>query len=124
MFDLAIDTTSHQVIREFYEANKVVSAVCHGPAALVNVKLSNGTYLIKDTPVAGFTNAEEDQIQLSSVMPFMLETELNKNSGGHFVKVEPWAEKVAVSGNGRIITGQNPASATGVGQAILKAISV
>src|SRR6201996_8377307 len=102
MFDLASDTTSHQVICEFYDANKIVSAVCHGPAALLHAKLSDGTYLIKDTRVAGFTNEEEDQFGLSSVMPFMLETELNKNSGGQFVKTEPWAEKVVVAGNGRI----------------------
>ena len=121
MFDLAVDTTSHQIIREFYEANKIVSAVCHGPVALLNVKLSDGAYLIKDTPITGFTNEEEDILHASSAVPFLLETELNKISGGKFVKAEPWAEKVVVSG--RIITGQNPASATAVGQAILKAIS-
>jgi len=121
MFDLALDTTSQQIIREFYEANKIVSAVCHGPVALLNVKLSDGSYLIKDTPITAFTNVEEDQAHATAAMPFELETELNKISGGKFVKAEPWAEKVVVSG--RIITGQNPASATAVGEAILKAIS-
>ncbi len=62
-------------------------------------------------------------MQLSPYMPFMLETELNKASGGHYEKAkEPWAEKVVVARNGRLITGQNPASATGVGQAIYDAI--
>lgn len=65
MFDLATDTKSQQLIREFYEAGKVVSAVCHGPAALVNVKLSDGSLLIKDQPLTAFSNAEEDSVDLS-----------------------------------------------------------
>ncbi|KAI4128093.1 MAG: hypothetical protein LQ347_004312 [Umbilicaria vellea] len=124
MFDLATDETSHQIIREFYEADKIVSAVCHGPAALVNAKLSDGSYLIKGSAVTGFSNVEEDAVQLTAAMPFSLEDELNKNSGGLFEKAsDPWAERVVVSKNGRLITGQNPASATGVGKAIQKALS-
>jgi len=124
MFDLAVDPQSHQLIREFYESNKVVSAVCHGPAALVYVKLSDGSYLIANQAVTGFTNTEEDTVQLSSAMPFMLETELQKNSGGKFEKAsQPWGEKVVVSGKkGNLITGQNPGSAAGLGEAVLKAI--
>ncbi|CZT20613.1 related to NonF protein, involved in nonactin biosynthesis [Ramularia collo-cygni] len=123
MFDLATDSQSHQLIKEFYEAGKVVSAVCHGPAALANVKLSDGSYLVNGNEVTGFTNAEEDQVQLSSVMPFMLETQLTKN-GGKFVKAdEPWAAKVVSSGKGgKLITGQNPNSASPIGEAILKAL--
>lgn len=122
MFDLANDTESQQLIREFYEKNKVVSAVCHGPAALANVKLSDGSYLIKDQEVTGFTNAEEDQAGLSSAMPFMLETQLETN-GGKFVKADPWAPKVVSSGKAnKLITGQNPASAGPIGEAILKAV--
>lgn len=123
MFDLATDDQSHQVIREFYEAGKVVGAVCHGPAALANVKLSDGSYLVNGAEVTGFTNVEEDQVQLSSVMPFMLEDQLVKN-GGKFVKAdEPWGPKVVSSGkNGKLITGQNPNSASPIGEAILKAL--
>ena len=121
MFDLATDSTSHKIINEFWTAGKVVSAVCHGPAALVNVKLSDGSYLIKGKEVTAFSNAEEDQAGLSKEMPFMLETDLGTN-GGKFVKAaEPWGEKVVVSG--KLITGQNPASAAGVGQAIKTAIN-
>ncbi|KAI9848394.1 MAG: hypothetical protein M1837_000188 [Sclerophora amabilis] len=124
MFDLATSSTSHQLIQEFHSANKVVSAVCHGPAALINVKVTDGSYLIANAPVTGFSNAEEDSVGLSAAMPFLLETELNKNSGGRFEKAaEPWAEKVVVAHGGKLITGQNPASATAVGHAILKAIS-
>ncbi|KAI9876831.1 MAG: hypothetical protein M1830_005507 [Pleopsidium flavum] len=123
MFDLATDQTSHQLIREFYEHNRIVSAVCHGPAALVNAKLSDGSYLIANAPVTGFSNAEEDAVNLTSAMPFKLEDELNKNSGGKFEKAtEPWGVKVVVAKGGRLITGQNPASAGAVGEAIYEAI--
>ena len=120
MFDLATDSTSHKVIAEFWDTGKVVSAVCHGPAALVNVKLSDGSYLIQDKEVTGFSNEEEEQAGLTEVMPFLLETEL-KSNGGVFVKADkPWEEKISVTGN--LITGQNPASASGVGKAIKAAI--
>ncbi|KAI5360263.1 putative class I glutamine amidotransferase [Septoria linicola] len=122
MFDLATDPVSHTVIKEFYESGKVVSAVCHGPAAFVNVKLSDGSYLVAGQEVTGFTNDEEDQAQLSSAMPFMLETELAAR-GGKVVKADPWAAKVVKSGKGnKLITGQNPASAAPIGEAILAAI--
>lgn len=122
MFDLATDAESQQLIREFYEKGKVVSAVCHGPAALSNVKLSDGSYLVAGQEVTGFTNTEEDQVGLSSAMPFMLETKLQEN-GGKFVKTDPWGAKVVRSGKGnKLITGQNPASASPIGEAILAAI--
>jgi putative intracellular protease/amidase len=73
--------------------------------------------------VTGFSNAEEDQVQLSSAMPFALETQLNEASGGKFVKADQaWGPKVVVSGGGRIITGQNPSSAGPLGQAIYDGI--
>lgn len=122
MFDLATDSTSHQVIREFWEAGKVVSAVCHGPAALANVKLSDGSYLVNGSEVTGFTNSEEDAAGLSSVMPFLLETRLREH-GGKFEKADDWAPYVVIGKEGRLITGQNPASATPIGKAILERIS-
>lgn len=122
MFDLAIDETSHQVIREFWEAGNVISAVCHGPAALVNVKLSDGSYLVSGSEVTGFSNSEEDAVGLSSVMPFMLETSL-KEHGGKFVKAQSdWGECVVIGKDGMLITGQNPASAGPIGKAILEKI--
>lgn len=127
MFDLAGLSVSQDIIREFYEASKVVSAVCHGPAALVNVKLSDGTYLIANQKVTGFSNAEEDAVGLSSAMPFLLETELKQRVGSdnlYEAAAENWGPKVVVSGkNGKLITGQNPASAAPIGDAVLKAIS-
>lgn len=121
MFDLATDATSHKLINEFEAKNKVIAAVCHGPAALVNVKLPSGEYLVAGQPVTGFSNSEEDAVQLSDAMPFMLETNLGKH-GGKFVKAADWAPKVAVGRGGRLITGQNPASAGPTGQAIYDAI--
>lgn len=123
MYDLATDATSHKLINEFYDHNRIVSAVCHGPAALAKVQVSDGKYLLDGQKVTGFSNAEETSVGLMAAMPFSLEDELNKASGGHYVKAEnAWGEKVVVSREGRLITGQNPASATGVGQAIYDAI--
>jgi len=123
MFDLANDETSHKLINEFYTHNKIVSAVCHGPAALAHVKLSSGGYLLDGQRVTGFSNSEEEAVGLLSAMPFKLEDELNKASGGKYEKAEKdWAEKVVVARGGRLITGQNPASASGVGKAIYDAI--
>lgn len=87
------------------------SAVCHGPAAISSVKLSDGSYLIANSTVTGFSNSEEDAANLTQYMPFKLEDELQKNSGGKFVKADQdWGEKVVVQKNGKLITGQNPAS--------------
>jgi putative intracellular protease/amidase len=123
MFDLATDPTSHKLINEFYTYNKIVAAVCHGPAALTHVKLASGEYLLDGQPVTGFSNTEEDQVGLTSAVPFSLEDALNQATGGKFVKAsEPWGPKVVVARGGRLITGQNPASAAGVGQAIYDAI--
>lgn len=123
MFDLADDPTSQKIIKEFWESNKIVSAVCHAPAVLYNVKLSDGSLLVAGKEVTGFTNAEEEQAGLTKAVPFLPEDALQKASGGKFVKAaEPWGEKVVVVG--RLITGQNPASATGVGEAIAKALNV
>ena len=122
MFDLATDETSQQVIREFYESQKIVSAVCHGPAALIHVKLSDGSLLIANEPVTGFSNVEEDSIGTSSLMPFLLEDELKKNGGKFEKAADPWAVKVLVGKGGRLITGQNPASAGPMGEALLKAL--
>lgn len=120
MFDLPTDSVSHDLIRAFYESDKVVAAVCHGPAALVNVKLSDGSPIVSGQTVTGFSNAEEDQVGLSSIMPFMLEDQLVAQGGKYMKADEPWAAKVVVSG--KLVTGQNPASAGGVAEAILAAV--
>lgn len=123
MFDLAVDSTSHELVREFYESGKIVSAVCHGPAALVNVKLSDGTYMVKDQTVTGFSNAEEDAYKFTDAMPFLLEDEL-RNHGGKYEKADQlFGVKVVVSGkSGNLVTGQNPPSAGVIGQTLVEVI--
>ncbi|KAI0400751.1 DJ-1/PfpI family protein [Xylaria palmicola] len=122
MFDLVSDADSIAVIEEFAAAGKVVSAVCHGPVVLVNAKRADGTPLLAGRDVTGFSNAEEDAMDMSKFMPFLLEDKI-REVGGHYKKAEqPWGELVLVQDDGRLITGQNPASAKGIGEAILKAI--
>jgi putative intracellular protease/amidase len=122
MFDLANDEISHALVREFYESGKVVSAVCHGPAALVNVKLSDGTYLIAGQEVTGLSNAEEEIMQFTKDMPFLLETKLRENGGIYQKADSPFGGKVITSGrNGKLVTGQNPPSAGMIGKSLIKA---
>ncbi|KAI8628122.1 ThiJ/PfpI family protein [Xylariaceae sp. FL1651] len=124
MFDLVNDADSIAVIEEFAAAGKPVAAVCHGPAVLLNVKTEDGKSILAGKDVTGFSNAEEDAVDMSKYMPFMLEDRM-KEAGGNYKKAfEPWGELVLVQDGGKLITGQNPASAKGVGEAILKAIGV
>ncbi|KAI1802401.1 ThiJ/PfpI family protein [Daldinia bambusicola] len=122
MFDLATDKDSIALINEFWAKGKVVAAVCHGPAAFVNVKLPNGENIMKGKEVSGFSNAEEDAAGMTKHMPFLLEDKI-KEGGAIFQKAsEPWAPTVRVAG--KLITGQNPNSAKGVGEAIATALGV
>lgn len=123
MFDLVDDETSLRLIREFTEAGKVVGGVCHGSAAFVKAKLSDGSLLVAGSEVTGFSNSEEDAIGLIPAMTFLLETVLNNASGGKYVKAEKdWGEKVVVARDGKLATGQNSISAKGVGMAMLEAV--
>lgn len=119
MWDFRENQDIQNVIRQVYENDGYVAAVCHGPAALVDVKLSNGKNIVDGVRVTGFSNAEEDIAELTEVMPFLLETELIKD-GALYEKAEPWGEKVVI--DQRIITGQNPASAELVGKTLLHAL--
>jgi putative intracellular protease/amidase len=122
MFDLANDEASHALVREFYESGKVVSAVCHGPSALANVNLSNGKYLVAGHRITGLSNAEEDIMQFSKDMPFLLETKLRENGGLYEKADSPFGAKVITSGgNGKLVTGQNPPSARLIGQSLMEA---
>ncbi|XP_048581928.1 glyoxalase 3 [Nematostella vectensis] len=100
-----------------YEKGGIVSAVCHGPAGIVDTKLSNGEYLVKGKEVTCFTNDEEDAIDKSKLMPFMLETRLIEH-GAKFKRAKNWECMVCV--DNRVVTGQNPASASPMGEAIVK----
>ena len=120
MFDLATDETSHALIRDFYAKGKIIAAVCHGPVALANVKLDDGRYLLEGLKVTGFSDSEERAVGVE--VPFSLEQRLDQASGGGYVKGEDWASKVEVGKHGKLITGQNPASAEAVGKAIYEAL--
>ena len=119
MWDFADSAAIDKVTREIYENGGVVSAVCHGPAALVNVKLSNGNYLVNGKNLTAFTNAEEDEAQGTDIVPFMLETEL-KNHGAKHHAAANWSNNVVV--DGRLVTGQNPASASSIGDEVVKVL--
>ena len=120
MVDLANDPESIALIREFYSADKVIAAVCHGPAALINVRLDDGRHLLEGLNVTGFTDSEEANTGVK--VPFSLQQRLDQASGGGFVRGEDWKEMVEVGRHGKLITGQNPGSAAAVGGAILEAI--
>lgn len=117
VFDIPEHKPTQDFVSAVYENSGVVGAICHGPACLVNIKLSNGEYLVKDKTVCGFTNKEEDLVQLTNEMPFLLETKLIER-GAKFEGAEPWQCNVKVSE--RLVTGQNPASAGPSAEATVK----
>ncbi len=116
LWDLTDNSDSIKLIEQFLAANKPVAAVCHAPAALLNVKDSSGEYAIKGKAVSGFTNGEEAAVELTNIVPFLLEDELTKR-GGDYQKVDDW-HAFAVQ-DGLIITGQNPQSSELVAQKLL-----
>src|SRR5690606_3340598 len=102
------NTILQSIIRQHYERNKIVAAVCHGVGGLLNVKLSNGEYLIKDKTITGFTWFEEILAGRKKEVPFNLEDELKKRNSNYQKALIPMTSKVLVDGN--LITGQNPFS--------------
>lgn len=106
LWDLAVDKNSIELIETFVKQDKPVAFVCHSPAALKNVKI-DGEYLVKGKKVTGFSNTEEEGVQLTDVVPFLLEDAL-KDHGGHYEKGTDWESYVVE--DGLLITGQNPAS--------------
>ena len=117
MWDFPDSAAIDKITREIYERGGIVSAVCHGPAALVNVKLSDGKFLVDGKSLTSFTNGEEKAVQATDIVPFLLETEL-KNHGAIHHAAANWSNHVVE--DGRLVTGQNPASAAGVGEAVVK----
>jgi putative intracellular protease/amidase len=119
MWDLAEDATSIALIEAFYNAGKPVAAVCHGPGVLHRVTFQ-GAPIVKGKRVTGFTNEEEEAVQLTNVVPFLVEDEL-KRLGGKFEKVANWQSFAVTDGN--LITGQNPASSTAAAQHLLRRLA-
>lgn len=115
MWDLPDSEAVQQKTREIWEQGGAVAAVCHGPAALVNVKLGDGRYLVAGRRLAAFTDEEEHAVGLQDVVPFLLSSTLARR-GAAMDPGADWSCQVAV--DGRLITGQNPQSATAVGEAL------
>jgi putative intracellular protease/amidase len=117
--DLAENADVARLTAKLYDAGKVVGAVCHGPAGLLPVVLSDGTKLLNGKHVTGFTREEEVDFGTIDKIPFLLEEALTRNSG-RYSKGAPWLENVIV--DGMLVTGQNPGSAHGVGKAMVALI--
>ncbi|EJD48569.1 ThiJ/PfpI [Auricularia subglabra TFB-10046 SS5] len=123
VIDLASDPVNAKLASAFWQAGKVTAAVCHGPAyrrGLVQAVDASGKSIFAGRKAVSFSNAEEEIAQKVKDIPFLVESRIVE-LGGTFEKApEPFAAKVIV--DGKLITGQNPASAEGVGEAILKAL--
>ncbi|QXI30770.1 type 1 glutamine amidotransferase domain-containing protein [Pseudomonas vanderleydeniana] len=116
LWDLAESRHSISLIEAFERAGKPIGFVCHAPGVLRHVKAADGSPLIKGRRVTGFTNGEEAAVQLTDVVPFLIEDEFQK-LGGLYEKGPDWAPFVIE--DGKLVTGQNPASSEGVAKALV-----
>jgi len=152
MYDLPTHPSNLAILQSLASRStpnpKVIAAVCHGPAALLNATTPSGIPLLSGSTVTGFSNEEEDIVGMHNVLPFELQTELERvtasalapatgggrdrggggGKGGYVSSEKAWGEKVVVSrsadtgagmGGAWLVTGQNPASAAGVARAVL-----
>lgn len=119
LWDLAVDKNSISLIESFYKNNKPVAFVCHAPGALIHVKDENGEPLVKGKEVTGFSNTEEEAVQLTKVVPFLVEDELNR-LGATYSKGSDWGSYVKQ--DGLLITGQNPGSSEETAKLLLAAL--
>lgn len=120
MVDLAHDAGLHALLARHDAAGRLVAAVCHGPAALVHARRSDGAPLLRGRRATGFTNAEETQVGLHDVVPFLLEDAM-KQAGAEFRTVpQPWASHVERDGN--LLTGQNPQSSAALARELVRAL--
>ncbi len=115
MWDLADNTELAAIAAQIYDNGGVVGAVCHGPAGLVNIRLGNGKYLVDGKNVSAFTNEEERAVGLYDTVPYLLADALRERGATH-LPAPNFQKQVVVSE--RLVTGQNPASATGVAEAM------
>jgi putative intracellular protease/amidase len=120
MFDLPDDASLQALLASVFLRGGVVAAVCHGPAALVNVRLPDGRYLVAGKQVSAFTNEEEEAMKLTRAMPFLLESRLRER-GGRFLHAPNFKPQVAV--DARLVTGQNPASASAVAREVVRLLA-
>lgn len=116
MYDLPASAKLQVLLKDFYEAGKIVAAVCHGPAGFVGATLSNGQPLVAGKRVSAFTDREEAETGLNSLLPFLLETKI-RELGAIYVAAPNWSTHYEIDGN--LITGQNPQSTLAVAQAVI-----
>jgi len=119
MWDFPDNEDIKRIAAEIYENNGIVSAVCHGTAALLNIKLSTGDYLVKGKRVAAVTREEEIDIGQLEIIPFLLKDKFQERGATH-IKGQAWSENVVIEG--KLMTGQNPASAKKLSQEIIKTL--
>jgi len=117
LWDLAEDSQSIALLESFEQAGKIIGLVCHAPAALRHVKNSDGESIVKGKKVTGFSNSGEDAVQLTNIVPFLVEDMLKENQG-IYVKGDDWSSFITQDKN--LFTGQNPASSKAVAQAMMK----
>ncbi|MCH2069413.1 type 1 glutamine amidotransferase domain-containing protein [Shimia sp.] len=115
IWDLASDSYAIKMIRDFYESDRPVAMVCHAPAILRDIKLSNGEYLVNGVDLTGFKNAEDSEIELLHHLLFSLEDEL-KGRGANYISKANWEANVVE--DGALMTGQSPASAPPLAEAL------
>ena len=120
MFDLAIDPRVKELVRQFAEEGKVYAAVCHGPAALVGATTSGGQSIVAGKRLTAFTDAEEREVELDKLVPFLLEDKLEEE-GARFEGTANWTDHVVT--DGLLITGQNPQSSASTARAVIARLS-
>lgn len=119
LWDLVNDQKSIALIKTAYEQDKVIGAVCHAPAVFKNVEVKPGQNIVGAREVTGFSNSEEEAAGLSDVVPFLLEDMLKQNTAS-YTRGDDWAPHIVV--DGKLITGQNPASSEGAAKAVIQAL--
>ena len=119
MWDLTSNASLATLLAETYARGAVVAAVCHGPAALAQVKKPSGEALVKGLRFTGFSDEEEAALELTRVVPFLIESTL-EGQGGHYERAAMWQPHVVR--DGKLVTGQNPASSRATAEAALEAI--
>lgn len=117
LWDLTNSAHSIELIQAFDRAHKPLGFVCHAPAVLKNVKTADGDSFVKGKKLTGFSNSEEEAVQLTDVVPFLIEDEF-KSQGAHYEKGADWSSYTVTDGH--LITGQNPASSEAVAEQLLK----
>lgn len=120
MWDFPENARLAQIAAEIYEAGGYVAAVCHGPAGLLNIKLSDGSYLIAGKHLDSFTNEEERLNGTADIVPFLLQSQL-EDRGCYYDTMKPWSDHVVT--DGRLVTGQNPQSALTLGKTLLSLLT-